>query len=85
MNEFIEDERGLVAFQTLSLNGKDERTIYYTEEILGMLLKYGRTLSENMVEGATVRDAVITIPSYFSQEQRRMVLTAAELAGIDVI
>lgn len=68
MNEFIEDERGLVAFQTLSLNGKDERTIYYTEEILGMLLKYGRTLSENMVEGATVRDAVITIPSYFSQE-----------------
>jgi molecular chaperone DnaK (HSP70) len=33
-----------------------------------MLLKYGRTLSENMVEGATVRDAVITIPSYFTQE-----------------
>lgn len=50
-----------------------------------MLLKYGRTLSENMVLGSTVKDAVITIPSYFSQEQRRMVLDAADLAGIHVI
>jgi hypothetical protein len=33
---------------------------------LGMLLKYGRTLSENMVEGAKVIDSVITIPSYFT-------------------
>ena len=50
-----------------------------------MLLKYGRTLSENMVEGATVRDTVITIPSYFTQEQRLMVMDAAELANLHVI
>jgi len=85
LNEFVEDERGLVAFQTFSLNSKEESTIYYTEEILAMILKYGRELSEKSAGGATVRDAVITIPSYFTQEQRRMMLDAAELAGLTVI
>jgi len=51
-----------------------------------MILKYGRTLSETQVGGgATVKDAVITIPSYFNQEQRRMFLDAAEIAGLHVI
>jgi hypoxia up-regulated 1 len=85
LNEFVEDERGLVAFQTFSLNSKEESTIYYTEEILAMILKYGRELSEKSAGGATVRDAVITIPSYFTQEQRRMMLDAADLAGLTVI
>jgi len=32
-----------------------------------MILKYGRTLSEAQVgAGSTVKDAVITIPSYFT-------------------
>jgi len=31
-----------------------------------MILKYGRTLSETQVGGATVKDAVITVPSYFT-------------------
>lgn len=30
-----------------------------------MILKYGRSLSEIQSEGALVKDAVITIPSYF--------------------
>jgi molecular chaperone DnaK (HSP70) len=30
-----------------------------------MILKYGRQLSEIQAQGATVKDAVITIPSYF--------------------
>ena len=50
-----------------------------------MILKYGRELSEKNAGGNPVRDAVITIPSYFTQEQRRMVLDAADLAGISVI
>jgi molecular chaperone DnaK (HSP70) len=66
LNDFVKDERGLVAFQTFSLDSKDEQTIYYTEEVFAMILKYGRTLSEIQAEGATVKDAVITIPSYFN-------------------
>jgi molecular chaperone DnaK (HSP70) len=67
LNDFVEDERGLVAMQTFSIEKSDEQTIYYTEEVVAMILKYGRTLSEIQVgNGATVKDAVITIPSYFN-------------------
>ena len=85
LNDFVEDERGLVAFQTFSIESKDEQSIYYTEEILAMILKYGRQLSEIQSGGATVKDSVITIPSYFNQEQRRMIIDAAELAGLNVV
>jgi len=36
----------LIAWQTFGVDGKGEETIYYTEEVLGMILKYGRELSE---------------------------------------
>ena len=85
LNDFVADERGMIAWQTYSLENQDEKTIYYTEELLGMILKYGRQLSEKQVNGMTVVDCVITIPSYFNQEQRHMVNDAAELAGLKVI
>lgn len=50
-----------------------------------MILKYGRQLSEKQVNGQTVTDCVITIPSYFNQEQRHLVNDAAEMAGLKVI
>jgi hypoxia up-regulated 1 len=84
LNEFAVDDRGLVAFQSFSLKDADEKTIYYTEEIVGQILKYGRTLSEKAAEG-NVHECVITIPSYFGQEQRRMMMDAAEIAGLKVI
>ena len=46
MNDFVQDERGLVAWQTFSIDGKEDTTIQYTEEIVAMILKYGRTLAE---------------------------------------
>ena len=46
LNDFVEDERGLVAFQTFSLESKDSTTVYYAEELVAMILKYGRTLAE---------------------------------------
>jgi len=49
-----------------------------------VLLKFGKTLSEKQAEG-TIRDCVITIPSYFVPAQRRMMIDAAELAGLSVL
>jgi hypothetical protein len=46
LNDFVADERGLIAWQTFGVDGKGDETIYYTEEVLGMILKYGRELSE---------------------------------------
>jgi len=49
-----------------------------------MIMKYGRTLSEKQAEGF-VRDCVITIPSYFTREQRLMMQQAADMAGLTVL
>ena len=48
-----------------------------------MILKYGRDLSEYQAKG-DVKEAVITVPSYFSQEKREMMIQAADLAGLRV-
>lgn len=47
-------------------------------------MNYGKKLSEKQANGP-VTESVITIPSYFNQEQRRMMLDAADLAGLKVI
>lgn len=66
-----------MAYQVFSLdkikNEKGEMETYFTEEIVAMILKYGRTLAETQAKG-TVRDAVITIPSYFNREKRLMMV-----------
>ena len=48
-----------------------------------MILKYGRDLAETQAKGL-VKDAVITVPSYYNQEKRAMMYTAADLAGLKV-
>ena len=88
MNDFVEDERGLVAWQMFSIDKKksdeeDKLTTYFTEELIATLFKYGRNLAETTAKGV-VKEAVITVPSYFTQEQRLMLIDAAELAGLNV-
>ena len=64
---FAVDERGLVGWEYThkSKDGELEKDVLYTEELVSMILKYGRTLAEKQAN-STIRDAVITIPSYFS-------------------
>ena len=82
-NDFATDERGLIAFQSFQLDKKDETVEYFTEEMISMILKYGRELAETQAKGS-VRDAVITVPNYFDQEKRLMMYTVAELAGLRI-
>ena len=44
VNEFAEDDRGLVGWKLIRKydNGTEEDTIMYTEELMAQLLKYGR-------------------------------------------
>ena len=61
-------------------------TTYFNEEMVAMILAYGRELAERQAAGNNkVKDAVITVPSYYNQEKRRMLIDAAELVGINVI
>ena len=86
MNEIVEDDRGLIGWK-VHMNPKDteeEPEILYTEELVAMILKYGKKLSE-ISAGGTVKDCVITIPSYFTFTQKKMMMDAAELAGLSIL
>ena len=48
-----------------------------------MILAYGREFSETIAEGK-IKDAVITVPSFYTQNERLALIDAAELAGLNV-
>uniref|UniRef100_A0A4W4G631 Hypoxia up-regulated protein 1 n=1 Tax=Electrophorus electricus TaxID=8005 RepID=A0A4W4G631_ELEEL len=73
-----DEKRGTVLF-------KYSETIQYTpEEILGMVLNYSCGLAQDFAE-QVIKDAVITVPAFFNQAERRAVLQAAQMAGLKVL
>ncbi|CAH2319598.1 hypoxia up-regulated 1 isoform X2 [Pelobates cultripes] len=75
----VDDERrGTVLFKL------SDDLMYSPEELLGMMLNYSRSLSEEFAE-QPVKDLVITVPVFFNQAERRAVLRAAQLAGLKVL
>ncbi|XP_077402735.1 hypoxia up-regulated protein 1 [Vanacampus margaritifer] len=64
---------------------KDSEKLEYTpEELLGMMLNYSRGLAQDFAE-QPIKDAVITVPAFFNQAERRSVLQAAQMAGLKVL
>uniref|UniRef100_A0A3B5LPB0 Hypoxia up-regulated protein 1 n=1 Tax=Xiphophorus couchianus TaxID=32473 RepID=A0A3B5LPB0_9TELE len=57
---------------------------YSPEELLGMMLNYSRGLAQDFAE-QPIKDAVITVPAFFNQAERRAVLHAAQMAGLKVL
>ncbi len=56
------------------------------EELLAMELKNIKGNAETMAgKGSTIKDAVITIPSFYTVEERKAVSLAADLAGLRVL
>ncbi|KAL4366194.1 hypothetical protein GQ457_05G033010 [Hibiscus cannabinus] len=76
--DVIEDSRGAAEIRVSS------DVSYSVEELVGMILKYASNLAE-FHSKVTVKDAVISVPPYFGQAERKGLLRAAELAGINVI
>ncbi|KAM8927977.1 hypoxia up-regulated protein 1 isoform 1-T1 [Pelodytes ibericus] len=77
--QLVKDERrGTVLFKL------SDDLLYSPEELLGMMLNYSRTLSEEFAE-QPVKDVVITVPAFFNQAERRAVLHAAQLTGLKVL
>lgn len=54
------------------------------EEVLAMVLNYSRSLAEDFAE-QPIKDAVVTVPAFFNQAERRAVLQAAHMAGLKVL
>ncbi|KAK9924257.1 hypothetical protein M0R45_032637 [Rubus argutus] len=77
--DITEDSRGTVSFKI-----DDKVTTYSAEELVAMILGYAANLAE-FHSKFEVKDAVITVPPYFGQAERKGLVRAAKLAGINVL
>lgn len=78
----VKNERGTMTFKLgEAIHGFDEFSI---EEIMGMLMGYVKAISEHFGNDK-VRDCVITVPSFYTQYQRRAIIDAADSVGFLVL
>ncbi|KAL5207944.1 hypothetical protein ABZP36_032379 [Zizania latifolia] len=76
--DLVPDARGAAAIRA------DDGQVYTVEEIVAMVLHYAAGLAEAHV-GSPVRDAVVAVPPYFGQAERRALTQAAQLAGVNIL
>lgn len=77
--------KNTAAFKSRDAFTKDEAA-WLVEELLAMELQSIQKNAENMAgEGVSVRSAVITVPAFYTTEEKRAVESAAELAGVKVL
>ncbi|XP_050231681.1 heat shock 70 kDa protein 17 [Mercurialis annua] len=77
--DIVEDSRGSVGIKI-----DDNVTVYSVEEMVAMILGYAMNLAE-FHSKVKVKDAVISVPPYFGQAERRGLVQAAQLAGMNVL
>ena len=63
---------------------RNEIKEFTAEEISSMILTKMKNIAEDYI-GQTVTDAVITVPAYFSDTQRRATIDAGKIAGLNVL
>jgi hypoxia up-regulated 1 len=79
-----EKTRGTAAFRSSAFAADEEA--WTVEEILAMELQSIRKNAEALAgRGSSVKDLVITVPVFYTTEERRAVELAAELAGLNVL
>lgn len=76
--------KGTVGFK--SKNAANTKEAFMVEELLAMELKNIKANAEaSVVKGTYVTDAVITIPNFYTAEEKRAVELAADLAGLRLL
>lgn len=75
----IEVKRLMGSGQKVSMGGKE----YTPQQISSFILKYLKKCAEDYL-GEEITRAVITVPAYFTDEQRRATVEAGNLAGLKV-
>lgn len=59
--------------------------VFAVEELVANILAHAKQQCEAFVGGEQIKDAVITVPPFWTQAQRQSLLEASELAGIRVL
>jgi hypoxia up-regulated 1 len=62
-----------------------ESEVYTAEEVVASLLEYAARLATAAADGDLVTDCVLIVPPFWTPSQRRALLEAAELAGLNVM
>ena len=73
------DEKPVIVCET-----KDGTKEFSAEEISAMILTKMKQTAESFL-GESVTDAVVTVPAYFNDQQRRSTKDAATIAGLNVL
>ena len=78
--QFVKRQMGDPAWKFRTETG----VVYTPEEISALILKRLKEDAETMI-GGSVTDAVITVPAYFNDPQRKATRDAGEIAGLNVL
>ena len=68
----------------IQVNDKGEKKSFYPEEISAMLLSKMKQIAKDFLNHE-VTNAVITVPTYFNDSQRKATINAARIAGLNVL
>lgn len=80
INAQLVDAKGEVGVKVRFAN---EERVFSATQLLGMYLGKLRDTAKNELGGAGVSDVVLSVPQWFTDTQRRAVLDAAEIAGLN--
>lgn len=83
--ESAPDGRGTVAIRSNRLGDAQKKDAFLVEEILAMQLKEVKSNADELAgKGSDIRDVVITYPPFYTSEEKRSLILAAELAGLKI-
>ncbi|KAK2394710.1 heat shock cognate 70 kDa protein [Trifolium repens] len=68
----------------ITVNYKDQEKQLCAEEVSSMILTKMREIAEAYLE-SPVKNAVVTVPAYFSDSQRKATIDAGSIAGLNVM
>lgn len=71
-------DTGLVVFRL------EDDAVYSVEELVAMILESAKVIASDFAE-QPITEAVITVPVYFNQAERRAMMRAGELAGLKIL
>ena len=63
----------------------NEETLYTPEELVGMMLQYAKDITRDYSNGQSIKDCVITVPSSFTQHERRALYDTAALVDLKIL